>query len=48
MARVKRIFRLRSAVRSDEMKAESTLPPGQPYTRATCRWGWLASDWRFF
>src|ERR1700738_1257419 len=30
MLSVKRIFRLRSAVRSDEMKAESTLPPAQP------------------
>src|SRR4029079_1082689 len=27
---VNRILRLRSAVRSDEMKAESTLPPAQP------------------
>jgi hypothetical protein len=30
MPRVNRIFRLRSTVRSDEMKAESTLPPAQP------------------
>jgi len=30
---VKRIFRLRSAVRSDEMKAESTVPPEQPDPR---------------
>src|SRR6202008_3983210 len=30
MPSVNRIFRLRSTVRSDEMKAESTLPPAQP------------------
>src|SRR3984885_9328773 len=30
MLNVNRIFRLRSTVRSDEMKAESTLPPAQP------------------
>src|SRR5271170_6552195 len=30
MASVKRIFRLRSTDRSDEMKAESTLPPAKP------------------
>jgi hypothetical protein len=29
MNSVIRILRLRSAVRSDEMKAESTLPPAQ-------------------
>src|SRR6478752_8518632 len=34
MPSVKRILRLRSAVRNDEMKAESTLPPAQP---STCR-----------
>jgi hypothetical protein len=30
MPSVNRIFRLRSTVLSEEMKAESTLPPAQP------------------
>jgi hypothetical protein len=37
---VNRIFRLRSTVRSDEMKAESTLPPAQPVSGRGMPTGW--------
>jgi len=46
MARVKRIFRLRSAVRSDEMKAESTLPPGPPAKENGVPMGLASQRWR--
>src|SRR6185437_9010506 len=40
MNSVTRILRLRSAVRSDEMKAESTLPPAQPVSGRGMPTGW--------